>query len=672
MACLSGGSLVSFGLRPPTEPLATETGAPLAFEERDWVLVAALENPTGEDVFHGAVDTALERELSNSSFINVVPRERVNEALRLMKTPVGTGLDAEVALEVALRDGDIKALVVPRVERRDSSYLLTASVVDLGGTTVASSAEEAANEDDLLAAMRRLSDWLRAELGEALASIAAGNERLQKVTTPSLRALQLYSRGYSEYRDRSVRPGRGAAAEFFRKAIVEDPEFASAHLMLGYSVKHRLQGGDARSPEIPLEEYLPHFERALELSPSTTERDRLFIEAVYYQHTGQPELAAATYETLLALHPDHYYALSNVGNLYSGVLGRPEDYVRVQVFRADQRPNDFAVQERVARDLQLNAPQSDRWQRYAMRAHALRPPTLDEWPNFGRPSVPSRFVWLEFVPAYVHWSRGELDEAYGEVERLTPSLEAQGPEVGSGYRDQLGSYYLAFGQLDRAIALFQGHADPNAAVGRMGWVADGLNDVATMRAQLTRLLEQTRGADRRVTSEWVRPFRVVRAGLDLEPWGFSPDSANWELAQGELALRRGALVDAVDRLEGGLKRLHEVCLEVPLPTNRCFDDLLEFFVASESLASAWLRLGDVPRALAVLDAATRRTPRNHQHILAGAFGRFRVQARLASEYRKLGRVDEAEAIEDEVLRMLKYADADHPIVRQINQSRASF
>ncbi len=46
-----------------------------------------------------------------------------------------------------------------------------------------------------------------------------------------------------------------------------------------------------------------------------------------------------------------------------------------------------------------------------------------------------------------------------------------------------------------------------------------------------------------------------------------------------------------------------------------------------------------------------------------------MQARLASEYRKLGRIDEAEAIEDEVLGMLKYADADHPIVRQIRESK---
>ncbi len=124
-----------------------------------------------------------------------------------------------------------------------------------------------------------------------------------------------------------------------------------------------------------------------------------------------------------------------------------------------------------------------------------------------------------------------------------------------------------------------------------------------------------------------------------------------------MAFRRGDLVAAVERSERGLQGLGESYY------------FLEFFVASESLASAWQGLGNEPRALRVLEEAAHRTLPNRNDLLAGAFGRFRVQARLASEYRKLGRIDEAEAIEDEVLDMLKYADADHPIVRQIRESK---
>ena len=54
----------------------------------------------------------------------------------------------------------------------------------------------------------------------------------------------------------------------------------------------------------------------------------------------------------------------------------------------------------------------------------------------------------------------------------------------------------------------------------------------------------------------------------------------------------------------------------------------------------------------------------------GHSNRSRVQARLARDYRKVGRVVEAVAIEDDVLRMLKYADADHPIVLRIREARA--
>ncbi len=636
------------GLLQSTQRAAATTGAPLAFQERDWVLVADFENATGEELFDGAIDAALlEREVRNSTFVNVVPRERVHDALRLMQKPVETRLDPGVAREVALRDGEISAVVAGRVERRGAGYLLTASVLNLSGATVASRTEEAVDQDEVLSAMRRLSDWLRAELGEALTSVEAGNQRLEKVTTPSLGALQVYSQGYALYRQLQDvglggRPESFVGpADLFRQAIAVDPEFASAYNMLGWSVRFD-------DPD----EALRLFERAMELSPNTTERDRLFIEGTYYNYTGQPEQAAAKYKTLLALHPDHFYAANNLVGIYSprfGDLDRPDEFLRWQVYIADRRPNNFLSQLPTALALRRFAGQSDRWKRYAMRAYVLKPLTLDEWPG---PDWLHRFVWLNFFPAYEHWSRGEIDEASREIDRLTRTIATQSPEVRELYVSQVGSYYLAFGQLQKATALFEGLSDANVRASRLAWVADCLDDAAAIQEQLSKLsLGNTH-----------RPLRVVRAGLALERFGFPGGpiaDANMELALGELALRQGDLVEAVERFERGLEGLGESY------------HLLEFFLASESLASAWQRLGNEPRALGVLEEAAHRTVRDRNDVLAGAFGRFRVRARLASEYRTLGRVDEAEALEDDVLRMLEYADADHPIVRQINASRAS-
>ena len=87
----------------------------LPFEERDWVLIADFENRTGEAVFGGTLEYALERELSNSQFVNVVPRPRIEDALRLMQRPLDTPINAAVGREIALRDGGIRALLTGRV-----------------------------------------------------------------------------------------------------------------------------------------------------------------------------------------------------------------------------------------------------------------------------------------------------------------------------------------------------------------------------------------------------------------------------------------------------------------------------------------------------------------------------------------------------------------------------
>jgi DNA-binding winged helix-turn-helix (wHTH) protein len=51
----------------------------IAFKARDWVLITAFDNRTGEPLLNGTLEYALERELSNSRFVNVVPRERVDD-----------------------------------------------------------------------------------------------------------------------------------------------------------------------------------------------------------------------------------------------------------------------------------------------------------------------------------------------------------------------------------------------------------------------------------------------------------------------------------------------------------------------------------------------------------------------------------------------------------------
>jgi len=247
---------------------------PLSFQERDWVLIADFENHTGESVFDGVLEYALEREISNSQFVNVVPRERIEDTLKLMRKSLDTPIDKTLGREICLRDGGIKALLTGRVEKLDSTYLLSVQVIDPGqGHAIASGSAEAAGQKQVLFALRSLSNWARENLGEKLALIQQSNEKLEKVTTPSLRALQLFTKAEALISQRRS----DLAEELLNQAIDVDSEFASAHIYLAHAIRNESQ---------PPEKYLPHAERAFQLAETTGDRERYFIQGSYYSMKG--------------------------------------------------------------------------------------------------------------------------------------------------------------------------------------------------------------------------------------------------------------------------------------------------------------------------------------------------------------------------------------------------
>ncbi len=116
----------------------------LGFEERDWVLITAFENRSGEEVFDGTLEYALERELVASQRLNVVPRERIGDILRLMRKPPDTVVDGSLGREVALRDGGIRTLIDGRIDKVGEIYALDVDIVDpADGRLVARLSEEA-------------------------------------------------------------------------------------------------------------------------------------------------------------------------------------------------------------------------------------------------------------------------------------------------------------------------------------------------------------------------------------------------------------------------------------------------------------------------------------------------------------------------------------------------
>ena len=124
---------------------------------------------------------------------------------------------------------------------------------------------------------------------------------------------------------------------------------------------------------------------------------------------------------------------------------------------------------------------------------------------------------------------------------------------------------------------------------------------------------------------------------------------------GEVALARGNLARAISEFE---------------KATTLFGDFggngSGFQLSFESLATALRKKGDVPRAIQVLERASER---KFQAVIDGATGAYWMRNRLdlAKLYRRVGRVEEARAIETDLLKVLALADADHPMLLELKR-----
>ena len=322
-ALVHSGCHCPFACRPCCIPLSSQYSA----ARPGSVLVAHFDNRTGEPALDGTLEYAMQRELGNSGFLQVVPSERVEDVLRLMKKPVNTPLDEAMAREVCLRDGTIQELVTGQVEKLGSVYLLSATVVDpITGAILQSVSEEADTTTAIPPAVRRLSNQVRNVAGESLAQIKESNAKLEQATTPSLRALQLYSQGMMFVNEERW----GPAAELLEQAVQADPDFASAHVFLAYCYSNVGKGRQANG----------HFKRAFELADTATDRERYFILGSYYDSVGQTEKSIQAYEVLVRLYPDHYWGENNLQFAYEAA-GRYGDAVAERTKQAQLHPNDY-------------------------------------------------------------------------------------------------------------------------------------------------------------------------------------------------------------------------------------------------------------------------------------------------------------------------------------------
>jgi len=278
----------------------------LGFQERDWVLLADLENNTDDDVFNRSLMHALSVTIDQSRYVNIFPRRRVLEVLQRMKIDSVGKIDIPLALEIAERE-NIKTVLVLAISELNGIYLLSTSLLDpYSGQTVRTRQAKAMNKEDILLELNKLATTVRRDLGESLNQIRQQRIPLPKATTPSLDALKFYTDGANTWQR-----GRWQEAQaLWIRAVELDSGFAWANASLG------LAAGFLGSTE-PSQKY---FDRALSQLDRVTEKERLWITAL---STGGAQSVSA-YETYLQQYPDDFSGWYNLGNALRAE-GRTED-----------------------------------------------------------------------------------------------------------------------------------------------------------------------------------------------------------------------------------------------------------------------------------------------------------------------------------------------------------
>jgi DNA-binding winged helix-turn-helix (wHTH) protein/tetratricopeptide (TPR) repeat protein len=599
------------------------------------VLIGPFENTTGEPVLDGTLRFALERELSNSQSVRVVPPERVQDILKLMRRTPPDQLDRTVALEICRRTPEIRALITGRVDKIGSKYLLTAQLIDpRSGATLRGEEAQSDSQNAILPAVHGLAAQVGQDIGAAVSAPDSGSGAVEQVTTSSLRALQLYS----EADDLMIVNGPGGQdiVDLLEQALAEDPDFATAHVMLGYvlsNMGHPKEG-------------MPHFERAMALADKVSEHERLFILGSYYEVHGDIPRKTAAYEELLRHYPDDMWALRNLADAY-GDAGRDRDALRLVFHRAMLRPETEDM------------PFADIWNQLMAAGEVDNANQLADRCRQHPQTGPCEALLIQVAaqPIWQQLRAGHPEEALRIGRQLGQRSSQLRPAARDVLNDTLCGLYMDLGMLEEANQLLLNLDKPDYDYGE-AMIAHARGDLTAESAYLTPVLRNP---------DWVGPgtfMRLIEVNRIPEARLVLAHKEKADKASGLVRLARGSIRSAEGDPAGSLPDLR-----------RAMDDLqkhvhIAYVSAADHMATALEQSGDINGAITALVDLQEELPALGNNFVVH-FYNLDARWHLAQLYRKTGQVDKAEKIENGLRIQLKLADPDVAIVRGLKELSGS-
>jgi DNA-binding winged helix-turn-helix (wHTH) protein/thioredoxin-like negative regulator of GroEL len=479
------------------------------------VVLADFTNTTGDAAFDQTLNRALEMDLAQSPFLNLLPRSSVMETLAQMQRKPDELLTSDLAREICERN-NAQAVLHGTIASFGSQYLvMLAADSCVNGKQVAGARSEAGSKEEILRALDEVAGRVRKQLGESAASLARFETPIAEATTPSLGAL----RAYSQAMKASDRGDIETEKALFERAIALDPNFASAYRGLSNSYYNRRDYVQAAKL----------IAKAYDLRARTTERERLTIETAYSAYgTYDFEAAIASMRLYSQVYPNdaaNWFSLSNIYAAlgeYAQAIEAGEHGYRLDprsgigadiLARAYRKANRFADAKRVAKA--AIADGRDPWGIHStlfqiafaeQDAAGMKAET--EW-GFTHQELDQSLVNLGFVAA----SRGKRREAIDDFTRARQeALRSGDADFADDASLWLSAILFEYGDRNGAAACLKQMKSDAADPGTMTFFQAELGDPAPAQ----RLIAKIENSDTKSTLGLYFDRPMLRALLALE------------------------------------------------------------------------------------------------------------------------------------------------------------
>jgi tetratricopeptide (TPR) repeat protein len=258
------------------------------------ILIADLDNATGDATLNGTLEPMLKLALEGAGFISAYDRNGIRRSLGVVPPD---RLDEATGRELAVKQG-VGVVLSGGLTREGSGYGITLKATEsVTGNVIVSTSGRASGKDQVLSVAATLGNRVRTALGDDTSDSA------QRFATETLSATSLdVVREYAMAMQALSNSKFEEARQSFGRAVALDPNFGLAYAGMAIASANM---GQTQEAETYVQEAIRHVDKM-------TERERFRTRGLFYYVTNDYEACVKEYSDLLERYEADAAARNNL------------------------------------------------------------------------------------------------------------------------------------------------------------------------------------------------------------------------------------------------------------------------------------------------------------------------------------------------------------------------